>query len=245
MKFLLLQARNPGDPAQPHELDAFREVLDFPGIQIDPYDLLKGRPSRTLIEAYDCVLVGGSGDFGMGDLPENPWLKDFVDLCGDLASRGSAMFASCFGFQALIVAGGGRVVTDKSRAEVGTFPVQLTEAGYEDPLFAPLAPGFPAQFGHKDHALEVPQGMTNLARSERCPHQALRVEGSPIYATQFHPELSMERNRERFLNYLEAYSQPDMVDTPEEVLARYVPTLEATSLLEAYVRQVLGYSEPT
>ena len=243
LKFLLLQARNPGDAAQPHELAAFRDALNLPGITIEPYDLLQGRPPRSLIEAHDCVLVGGSGDFGMGDAKDHAWLREFIDLCGDLASDGSPMFASCFGYQALVVAGGGRVETDKSRAEVGTFSIELTEAGHEDPLFGPLAPGFPAQFGHKDHALDVPAGMTNLARSERCPHQALRVEGKPIYATQFHPELSMEQNRERFLNYLEGYSQPDMVDTPEQVLARYVPTLEATSLLEAYARKVLGYSE--
>lgn len=243
MDFLLLQARNPGDAAQPHELAAFRAALNLPGIKIEPYDLLLGRPPQSLLERYDCVLVGGSGDFGMGDATRHAWLRAFVDLCGDLASDGIPMFASCFGFQALVVAAGGRVETDKTRAEVGTFHIELTPEGLDDPLFGPLAPGFPAQFGHKDHALDVPQGMTNLARSERCPHQALRVDGKPIYATQFHPELSMEQNRERFLNYLEAYSQPDMVDTPDEVLARYVPTLEATSLLEAFARQVLGYSE--
>ena len=145
------------------------------------------------------------------------------------------MFASCFGFQALVVAGGGEVRTDVARAEIGTFYVTVTEAGQRDPLFGNLAPGFFAQFGHKDHAFTAPVGMVNLASTPRSPYQALAIPGKPIYATQFHPELSMERNRERFYRYLETYTRPEMPDPPETVLASFRDTTESSSLLRRFV----------
>lgn len=240
MKLLLLQARNPGDPAGPHELEAFREELGVePGV-LRPWDLLSGPPSDAVLDEVDVVLVGGAGEYGVGDVDGQAWLRQFIDFMGELAGRGFPTFASCFGFQALVLAGGGACEQDKSRAEVGTFSLHVTSDGEQDPLFGPVAPEFLAQLGHKDHATRLPSGFVHLAGSERSPYQALRVEGKPIYATQFHPELSMERNRERFIRYLEAYSDPDMVDTPETVLANYRDTTSATDLLRRYFSDVLG-----
>lgn len=239
MKFLLLQARNPDDSAGPHELAAFQDEMRLGQDQLLPYDLLQGRPPSSLLDEVDCVLVGGSGEFGVGDVGAYPWLAEFIDFMGELAHRKFPTFASCFGFQALVVAGGGEVVTDKSRAEVGTFMLYTTEEGSQDPLFRDVVPEFHAQLGHKDHATRLPAGAVHLARSERSPFQALRIEGAPIYATQFHPELSMERNRERFVRYLEAYSDPEMVDPPEKVFAAYRDSSKASALLNAYIDRVL------
>ena len=238
MEFLLLQARNPGDAALEHEQLAFRESLGDE-TTLRCWDLLTGPPPLSVVEECSCVLVGGAGEYGMGDAAEHRWLKRFIDFCGELAARGAPTFASCFGFQAMVAAAGGRVEPDKSRAEIGTFQVTLTPAGRGDPVFGPLAPGFNAQLGHKDHALDVPRGMINLAGSERSFFLALRVEGKPVYATQFHPELSMARNRERFYRYMETYARSDMPDSPDTVLASFCETPEASSLLRRYVKEIL------
>jgi GMP synthase (glutamine-hydrolysing) len=242
MRFLLLQARNPGDAAQPHEHEAFAEILERDIETIEAWSLLDGAPPAERVAAVDCVLVGGSGEYGVNDTAEFPWLVDFIDVMGELANQGKPTFASCFGFQALCVAAGGEVVVDKSRAEVGTFELYVTPDGQQDPLFGSLTPRFKAQLGHKDHVTRLPEGVVHLAGSERSPHQALKVPGKAIYATQFHPELSMVRNRERFMRYLEGYSDPSMPDTPEEVLAAYVETTGASSVLKRYVDEILpGY----
>ena len=81
--------------------------------------------------------------------------------------------------------------------------------------------------------------MASLAYSERCPNQALKVIDKPIYATQFHPELDMVTNRERYLRYLEGYSDPDMADPVDKVLANFRDSSGATALLTRYVRDVL------
>lgn len=239
-KLLLLQARNPQDEAGAHERLAFREILEIEPERLVAWDLLRGPPSERELDGVVCVLVGGAGEFSVTQAGELPWLRGFIDFMGWLAEQGFPTFASCFGFQALVVAGGGEVMADKTRAEVGTFEVWLTEAGRADPLFAPLGARFFAQFGHKDHATRLPAGVVSLASSERSPHQALHLPGKPIYATQFHPELSMTRNRERFLNYLETYSKPDMPDPPDQVLAGFRETTEASALMKRFVDPLLA-----
>ncbi len=239
VKFLLLQARNPGDEALEHEQLAFREILEVDGDAVRPWDLLQGPPSFDLVAEHDCVLVGGAGEYGMEGAGKHPWLARFIDFCGELAARGMPTFASCFGFQAMVAAAGGAVKPDIGRAEIGTFEVTLTEAGRNDPLLGPVGPRFFAQFGHKDHAQAVPSGLINLASSERCAFQALTVPDKPVYATQFHPELSMERNRERFYRYIKNYVRPEMPDTAEQMLASFRGTPQASSLVRRYVQEML------
>jgi GMP synthase (glutamine-hydrolysing) len=238
VRFLLFQARNPGDEAQPHEVMCFQEVLGDLAAEIRPWDLLGGCPTRAQLDEVDCVLVGGSGEYGVTG-HQAPWLREFIDFMGELASEGFPTFASCFGFQALVLAAGGAVETDKSRSEVGTLPLTVTPEGHDDPLLGPLAPTFYAQFGHKDHATKLPSGVVNLASTPRTPYQALRVDGHPVYATQFHPELSMHRNRERFMRYLEGYSDAEMADTPDEIMARFQDTTSSSDLLRRYVTEIL------
>jgi GMP synthase (glutamine-hydrolysing) len=239
MRFLLLQARRADDPAEGHEQRAFREVIGQGDAAVQPWSLLQGPPADGFLATIDCLLVGGAGEYGVGDTSEHAWLGEFIQFLGEAAHRNFPIFASCLGFQALVVALGGRVETDKSRAEVGTFELSVTAAGREDVLFAPLYPTFGAQLGHKDHAVELPLGVVNLASSERSPFQALKIPGKAIYATQFHPELSMTANRQRFITYLKDYSSPGMADPPNQVLAAFRETPGATSLLRCYVDDIL------
>ena len=57
--------------------------------------------------------------------------------------------------------------------------------------------------------------------------------------TQFHPELSMERNRERFHRYIQNYVRPEMPDTAQQMLASFRETPQASSLLRRYVQEML------
>jgi GMP synthase (glutamine-hydrolysing) len=84
---------------------------------------------------------------------------------------------------------GGRVVQDRSRAEVGTHEVFLAPAARGDPVFGSLPPSFAAQMGHEDLVEELPPRTTLLASSDVVVNQAYRFEDAPVYCTQFHPEL--------------------------------------------------------
>ena len=237
-RFLLLQARNPGDYAARHEHECFAEALGVPLESIRPHDLLGGAPTDRELEGTDAILVGGSGEYSV--LDDVPFIKDYLGFLDRVVvGRGVPTFASCFGFQGLVVAGGGEVVHDPDNTEVGTFEIHLTAEGTADPLLGDLAPTFKAQLGHKDRAARLPAGMTHLARSERAPFQALRVAGVPVFATQFHPELSREANTARYLRYIQLYGRPAAGER-DEVLDSMDDTPEATSIMRRFFEGVLA-----
>lgn len=204
MRVRVLQAREQGDPVQAEEIAAFAARLDLPAAQVLAHDLLHDPPDADrVLDGVDAVLVGGSGAFSVYD--PHPWVHTYLDLLGELTTRDTPLFASCFGFQGLVVALGGRVEKDEANAEVGTFDLTLSDAGRTDPLFADLPARFAVQLGHKDRATVYPSGLLHLGSSERCPWQALRVAGKAIWGTQFHPELTQHDNLTRFLRYRDAY----------------------------------------
>ena len=96
---------------------------------------------------------------------------------------------------------GGEVVTDKSRAELGSIAVRLTDAGRCDPLFSPLGDRFLAPMGHQDCVVRLPPQAILLASSESVTNQAFKVAEKPIYCTQFHPELGRQTLLERVHAY--------------------------------------------
>jgi len=219
-----------------HELACFVEALGVDGDAVTRWDLTAGPPTAEALERSDAPLVGGSGQFSV--LDGEPFIHQFIDFLADtVVQRQVPTFASCFGFQGLVVAGGGEVVEDKVNAEVGTFDIELTVEGAADPLLGSLAPRFQAQLGHKDRAERLPAGMTHLARSVRSPIQALRVEGTPIFATQFHPELNKEANITRYLRYWDEYGSGDPADDP--ILQSMQDTPSASALLPRWVAQEL------
>jgi GMP synthase (glutamine-hydrolysing) len=146
-------------------------------------------------------------------------------------------FASCWGFQAMSRALGGRCIHDLPNAEVGTIEVELTSAGREDPLFSDLPSRFAAQAGHEDHVVQLPPGAVLLASSARVREQAFRFAGKPIYCTQFHPELDRSAILERVVAYPEYVARIARVPL-DEFIQSCGDTPEANSLLPRFVALV-------
>lgn len=233
----MLQAREAGDPMAKHERVCFADALGVDSASVVGHDLLAGPPTDADLALHPLLLVGGSGKYSTLDEGE-VWLRRFFDFLADVViPRRVPTFASCFGFQALVRAGGGSMIRDPANAEVGTFEITLTDAGVADPLTGSYAPSFLAQLGHKDRADRLPAGMVHLGSSERAPFQAARVEGTSIVATQFHPELDRTGNAYRYEAYMDAYAGSS-ADNVDEVLAGMRETPEATSLLPRWVDEV-------
>lgn len=237
MRFRLLQARLPNDIVRAEERRSFASRLGVPETDITPYDLLTEPLSVERVTAdVDIVLIGGSGAFGVTN--NTPWMRPFIDLTAALADSGFPTFASCFGFQAMIVGLGGTVRPDPDTAEVGSFDLQLTEAGKADPLFATLGPEFTAQEGHKDRAIDLPKALVHLASSARTPYQAIRVPGKPVYATQFHPELIWTENRERFMRYYDLYEGAFGKDEALAISRAFRPSEKSNDLLRRFAQSI-------
>jgi len=237
LRFLLLQVRNADDPMLSAEVTSFARALQVREEQIAVADLLAGFPDAAVLQSCDAVLLGGSGHYSVAR--DSAWLDGILAGLARLCESGKPTFASCWGFQAIARALGGRVIHDIERVEVGTLPVTLTEEGRRDRIFGSLPPTFLAQLGHEDHVVELPPGAIRLAYSDRAANQAFCLEGLPVYCTQFHPEL----NRADFLARLEAYPQYVAATsgmTMEQFRSAARDTPEAESLLPRFVETFLG-----
>ena len=236
-RFLLLQVRNAADPIRAHEVQCFARCFDCGTGHIEVFDLLSGAPPVSLLDRADIVLLGGSGDHSVAR--GGPWLPAALETMVELHDASKPTFASCWGFQAMARALGGEVVTDHGLAEVGTVLLELTSEGEADPVFGPLGKRFHAQIGHEDIVTALPPGATLLASSERVRNEAFRIEGKPIYATQFHPELSREDLIARIRRY-PAYLPLAGARTIDELEAMTPETPHAEAILRRFVEHVMA-----
>jgi GMP synthase (glutamine-hydrolysing) len=237
MKILLLQARHYSDTARLDERLSFAKRAGLPEEAIVPYDLLSGSPVLAEVQKYDALMIGGSGEYYVSK--ENlPGFLPLLELLGEVTVIGHPTFASCFGFQLLVKALGGEIVYDADNMEVGTYRLTLTESGHADDLFGYLPATFMAQLGHKDRAGRLPNGVESLAFSDRSPCQAIRVPGKPIWATQFHPELTAEENLSRFRRYMEGYAHMMSQEELGETLSRFEPGPESEELIPRFLELI-------
>jgi GMP synthase (glutamine-hydrolysing) len=233
MQLLVLQSRLASDPMLEHERRCFIAATGRDADELHFHNLLDGVPSRDEIVAHDALLIGGAGDFSVAQ-PDAPFFAEIAETLRWVVRRGFPTFGSCFGYQLLVDALGGCVETDPAGGEVGSFEVELTSEGRIDPLFGGLPRTFIAQMGHLDRATELPAGVPNLASSARCPHQALRVPGTPIWATQFHPELDDATNLDRCLAYVKQYGDGTLAGTRDSL-----PSPDAATILPRFLELAL------
>lgn len=239
LQILLLQARVADDPAKTEELHSFAKRCGLKPSQIVSHDLLQGPPSLAAARQFDALMVGGAGDYYVSKR-DLPFHDELVDFLGDLVQIGHPMFASCFGFQYMVLALGGEIVYDPENMEVGTFELTLSDAGREDPLFGHLPSSFLAQMGHKDRAADHIDGIPTLTFSERAPVQAIRIPDQPMWATQFHPELDREANLGRYWRYLDGYVATMSEQERESALDSFRHCPATLDLLKRFLDLVFG-----
>ncbi|HJS30093.1 MAG TPA: type 1 glutamine amidotransferase [Anaerolineales bacterium] len=205
-RILLLQARRQDDPALPEERVSFAARAGLPLDAFVPHDLLSGPPALEEARMASALMVGGSGEYfvSKGDLPR---FEETLAFFRAVVAESLPLFASCFGFHLLTAALGGEVIYDPEGIQIGTHELTLTREGADDELLGILPREFAAQLGRKDRASRLPPGAVHLASSREAPYQAFRLRGKPIWATQFHPELTRSENLMRFKRYAEIYTQ--------------------------------------
>lgn len=240
-KILLLQVREANDPVIPEEIRIFARRAGVPESHVTPHSLLLQAPTLQEARRFDAVMVGGSGEYFVSreNLPD---FEKTLEFLRSLVDAGQPVFASCFGFQMIVRALGGEVSYHPEKMELGTYAITCTEAGRQDPLFSQLQPVFPAHLGHKDQATRLPEGVIHLAFSELAPYQAIRIPGKPIWATQFHPEVTREQNLGRFKRYINLYAQTMEPTALKAVIDRFTPAVDSERLIPLFMAQVFDWS---
>jgi GMP synthase (glutamine-hydrolysing) len=237
LRFLLLQTRNPHDPMRSQEVRCFARALSCKPDDIRVVDLLSRWPSDGELAAADIILMGGSGEYSATS--ESAWLLRTLAGLRELCERRIPTFASCWGFQAIARALGGRCVNDPPHAELGNVELMLTEDGKSDPVFGPLPARFSVLAGHEDHVVELPPQAVRLASTERAANQAFRVAEFPVYCTQFHPEL----DRAAFVERVQVY--PQYVQRIAGIpLKEFMPSIQETPESNTLLKRFVEFAYP-
>jgi GMP synthase (glutamine-hydrolysing) len=221
----------------PQEVRCFARALGCAESAVQVFDFLNASPTVDELQRADMLLLGGSGHYSAAG--ETEWLERALDCLLDIHRIAKPTFASCWGFQAMSRAMGGRCVNDLPNAELGTIDLELTQEGCADPIFGPLPARFAAQTGHEDHVVELPPNAVLLASSATIKEQAFRFENRPIYCTQFHPELDRTAMLERVIAYPD-YIERNTRVSHEEFIQTLRETPEANGLLRRFVEHVFG-----
>lgn len=218
------------------EQDTFRERCALRADQLVVTNALTDPLDAALLEGVDAVMIGGAGAYSVTHT--YPWTASLVALVRSCYDRRLPLFGSCWGHQFVARALGGTVVKDLGRSEMGTHEVELTDAGRSDPLFGDFPARFSAQMGHQDRVSVLPPEAVELARTAVAPFQAFRITGRPIYGTQFHSELNVERMQERITAYRAHYTEVLQSEAAfDATLAALRETPEVDGLLRAFLQR--------
>lgn len=198
--------------------------------------------SQVNPEAYDGVILGGSGQYYLsnGDGLDS-WLAPVFKFLDVVFEKNIPTIGICFGCQILALYHGGKVVRDEDLRQSGSLESHVLSNATTDPIFSNLPERFLANFGHKDTPVNLPDHLVPLTKSDKVPCTAFRVADKKVWGIMFHPELNVQRNRERLAMV------PDYAGNVED-LDRFIDravkeTPEANTLLAAFIEVVkLGES---
>src|SRR5438105_8079777 len=116
----------------------------------------------------------------------HPWLREENLFIQRLLHVRVPVLGVCLGAQLLAKAAHAKV-GPAAEPEIGWYPVELTGAAGDDPLFARAPTRFEAFQWHY-YTYELPSGAVELARSDVCT-QAFRL-GDRAWGIQFHAEVT-------------------------------------------------------
>ncbi|MBB5049132.1 GMP synthase-like glutamine amidotransferase [Rhodopseudomonas rhenobacensis] len=180
MRFLIFQHIDIEHPG------IFREFWRDAGIAWDAVELDAGEAIPDL-ESYDALVVMG-GPMDVWQEAEHPWLvPEKAAIRRFVRELNRPYLGICLGHQLLADALGGSVGRGKT-PEVGLGRVELTAAGFADPLFGSFSNPVETFQWHAAEVSRLPEGGELLARNDACAVQAFRV--GLAYGLQYHVEIT-------------------------------------------------------
>ncbi len=224
-KILVLQTRT--NHTEAHEQECLTEAYKNLDVQFIYKNTIRDDLTLDTLKGVDAVIVGGSGQYYLSD--DNEWKPKMNHFIHHIIEKGIPMLGICFGFQAIALQQGAKIIKDESMKESGVFEMTLLNRATEDPLYVGLPQSFPVPLAHKETIVDLPEHLEILSKSERVACQSFRIRGKEVWGVLYHPEMTKQRMQERFdmtPEYKEGKQDISkyLKDTPEanEVLRRFI-----------------------
>ena len=170
----------------PYEpLGTLDPLLKNAGFRIRYVNFGRDASLRPALDRYEALIILG-GPMNSDQIDSYPNLITEVEIIREAVQREMSVLGICLGAQLLAKALGGKIQRN-ARREIGWYDVELTEAGQSDPVLSRFAARQRVFQWHED-GIELPDGVTHLARSDDSPVQAFRYR-EHAYGFQFHLEV--------------------------------------------------------
>lgn len=172
-----------------------------------------------LNQDFDVLIVMG-GPQDAGDHIKIKYLHDEVTLIKKAIEQNKIVIGFCLGAQ-LIGEALDAATTKSPDKEIGVFPIELTHAGMQHPLFIGFNKIFKAIHWHNDMP-GLPKNAVILASSRGCPRQIIQF-AERVYGFQCHLEITHDGMQELIASCLNDLNASTYTQTKEEMLnADYV-----------------------
>lgn len=235
MKCLLIQIRENKEVLK-EEYDSF---LKFSGLEKEEFDSLNlfyEELSHDLLNKYDGIFIGGASAASVLEPDKFHFLSHLYSFINRCIEHNIPTFASCFGFQAAVIALGGEIIDTPENFEMGTVEISLRESAKNDILLKDMPSQFYGVSVHQQKAIHLPETCESLAYTKECEH-IFKVKNKPFWAFQFHPEVDKKTLIERLAVYQDKYTESK--SQYENVISQARETVEANLLVKKFVDRVL------
>jgi GMP synthase (glutamine-hydrolysing) len=152
--------------------------------------------------------------------PEQPTVREQLDLARAVWQAGVPAFGSCWGLQLMTAALGGTVHLNPDGREIGVARrISPTEAGRHHALYTGKQAAFDALCSHEDEVATLPAGAELLASNAVSRVQAMAVEqdGKSFWGVQYHPEFDFASVAAIIAIRAQRHLDEGLALTPEEV----------------------------
>ncbi len=179
------------------------------------------------VSTFDFLIITG-GPQNIWEIEKFPYLYDEIEFIERAIAHQKCVLGICLGMQLLSETLGAHIEKSPNK-EIGFFPIELTEAGKQDPVFEGL-PHKMCSFHWHAFMAGLPADAVVLATSGGCPRQAIRFTDR-VYGFQFH----MEAIKDSLVEFLGMFYD-------DEFRRHMIQTKEAMILFDLMVMSFFRYT---
>lgn len=142
-------------------------------------EIFTPKTNSEIIAKADAIIFSGG--------PASVYEENSPRVNEAIFSKGAPILGICYGLQTLCKKFGGEVKSTSKGREYGRTKAQIVK---QDELFTAVPKESQVWMSHSDVSSFSSESFMPLARTESCSFAAVRHKKLPVYAVQFHPEVS-------------------------------------------------------